>query len=258
MDKKLRDILERTLKTTTPLAEMGADHESPFLNVLLGVYRVSFSTLRDIYYLSLNDGTGASALDLARKIIEYGITVEYMIWKGKEEKAEQFQKFMFVELHNTFEFLKSIGQDVSEHSDEVFKSTAQDYEKEYASLKSDIKKRRSWAGLSIDEMFEQMHDAGQLKDFDFSRLGEGYVWGSRLNHVSPVVVKNMMDSEATKTASDFYLRQAITFALIFHFRLSTRYIDEMRFLSGENVHAELADAIVALRDEFNRLKPEEE
>ena len=91
MDQKLRELMERALKVTTPLAEAAASHDTKFLNVLLGIYRVSFSTLRDIYYLSLNDETGASALDLTRKIIEYGVTVEYMIWKGKEKMAERFQ-----------------------------------------------------------------------------------------------------------------------------------------------------------------------
>lgn len=257
MDQKLHDLLERALKVTTPLAEMATASESAFLNVLLGIYRVSFSTLRDIYYLSQNEETGASALDLARKIMEYGISVEYMIWKGKDERAEQFQQFMAVELHRSLEFLKSIGQDVTQQDDETLKSGAKDYEKDYASLKKEVRERRSWAGLSVDQMLEQLHTAGQFKDFDSSRIGEAYVWGSRLNHVSPVVVRNLMGSEATKVASEFYMRQAITFALIFHFRLSTRYIDEMRFLSGENVHQELADEVVSLRDEFNALQPQD-
>ena len=252
-DKNLRGLLEKTLKTTTPLAEMGAEHDSRFLNVLLGIYRVSFSTLRDIYYLSLNEGTGASTLDLARKIIEYGISVEYMIWKGKDEKAEQFQQFMAVELHRSFEFLKSIGQDIAHESDDVLKSGSEEYESEYASLPSKIQVRVNWAGLAVDKMIEQLHTAGQLRDFDSTRIGEAYVWGSRLNHVSPVVVNNLMAPDSTQVASGFYLRQAITFALIFHLRLSTRYIDEMRLLSKENVHRELADAVTKLRAEFNGL-----
>ncbi len=257
MDQKLRGLLERTLKATTPLAEMGTENHSTFLNVLLGIYRVSFSTLRDIYYLSQNEESGASALDLARKIMEYGISVEYMIWKGKDEKAQQFQQFMAVELHRSLEFLKSIGQDVIQQDDETLKSGAEDYEKEYVSLKKEVRERKSWAGLSVDQMLKQLHTADQFKDFDFSRIGEAYIWGSRLNHVSPVVVRNLMGSEETRVASAFYMRQAITFALIFHFRLSTRYIDEMRFLSGQNVHQELADAVVSLRDEFNALQLED-
>lgn len=250
MEKKLADLLERVLKTTTPLAQMGAEHDTAFLNVLLGIYRVSFSTLRDIYYLSLNEETGASALDLTRKIIEYGVTVEYMIWKGKEKAAEQFQKYLTVELHHEIEFLKSIGQDAAAQSKEL-KIGVEDTKRDYAALNADTKSRRSWAGLSIEQMVEALHTAGQLKDFDSSRIGQSYIWGCRLNHVSPFVVCNYMGQEDAKIASDFYLRQAVMFAILFHLRMNTRYINEMRFLSGKDIHQELADSIVALRDELD-------
>jgi hypothetical protein len=250
MEKKLIELLERTLKTTTPLAQMAAEHEAAFLNVLLGIYRVSFSTLRDIYYLALNEETGASALDLTRKIIEYSVTVEYMVWKGKEKAAEQFQKYLTVELHHEIEFLKSIGQDTAAQSEEL-KIGVEDTEHDYAALNADTKSRRSWAGLSIEQMIEALHTAGQLKDFDSSRIGQAYIWGCRLNHVSPFVVRNYMGPEDAKIASDFYLRQAIMFAILFHLRLSTRYIDEMRILSGKDVQQELANSVIALRDELD-------
>lgn len=250
MEKKLIELLERALKTTTPLAQMAAEHEAAFLNVLLGIYRVSFSTLRDIYYLALNEETGASALDLTRKIIEYSVTVEYMVWKGKEKAAEQFQKYLTVELHHEIEFLKSIGQDTAAQSEEL-KIGIEDTEHDYAALNANTKSRRSWAGLSIEQMIEALHTAGQLKDFDSSRIGQAYIWGCRLNHVSPFVVRNYMGPEDAKIASDFYLRQAIMFAILFHLRLSTRYIDEMRILSGKDVQQELANSVIALRDELD-------
>src|SRR3989344_9221070 len=176
MDKKLRHLLEKTLQVTTPLAQAAASHDTKFLNVLLGIYRVSFSTLRDIYYLSLNGETGASTLDLTRKIIEYGITVEYMILKGKEETAKRFQKHMWTEIHHELEFLKTIGQDMKSQSEEL-KVGVEEAEREYAALNSDAKKRKSWAGLSIERMMEAMTKAGHLKDFDFSRLSQAYAWG---------------------------------------------------------------------------------
>jgi hypothetical protein len=255
MEKKLTDILERTLKATTPLAEMGAVHDTAFVNVLLGIYRVSFTTLRDIYYLSLQEETGPSTLDLARKIIEYGIVVEYMIWKGKEEKAEQFQKYWAAEMHHTLGFLKSIGQDVSQQSEEL-REGAKEAERAYAALSADTKGRRNWAGLSIEQMMEQLHTAGHFKEFDNSRISEAYIWGCRLNHVSPIVVRNYLEPETATVASDFYLRQAIMFGILFHLRLSTRYIDEMRTLNGSNVHQEIADSVVTLRDELDNFVPE--
>ena len=255
MDKKLQNLIERTLKATSPLAEIGASHDTKFLNVLLGIYRVSLSTLRDIYYLSLNEETGASALDLTRKIIEYGVTVEYMIWKGKEKMAEQFQEYMWVEVHHELEFLKSIGQDLKDQNEEL-KIGVNEAESKYNVLNSDTKKNRSWAGKAVDKMIEELHTAGQLKDFDSSRIGQAYIWGCRLNHVSPFVVQKYMGPEEARIASDFYLHQAIMFGILFHLRLTTRYIDEIRILSGLNMHKEIADDVTLLYKELDNFAPE--
>ena len=104
---------------------------------------------------------------------------------------------------------------------------------------------------------EVMHKTGHLKDFDFSRLSQAYVWGCRLNHVSPFVVQKFMGSQEADGTSDFYLRQAIMFAVIFHLRLSTRYIDEIRGLSGSDVYPELASGVVALREELENMGQED-
>ncbi len=253
MEQKLKDILEKTLKATEPLFQVAASHDTKFLNVLLGIYRVSSSTLRDIYYLSLDEETGASALDLTRKIIEYGITVEYMLWKGKEEMAEQFQEYMWIEVHHELEFLKSIGQNLKEQNEEL-KIGVEEAERKYNALNSHTKNRKSWAGLAVDKMIEELHNADQLKYFDFSRIGQAYIWGCRLNHVSPFVVHKYMGSEESKGASDFYLRQAIMFGILFHLRLTTRYIDEIRILSGSNVYPELADNVSKIYDELNNFE----
>lgn len=255
MDQKLKNLIERVLQTTTPLAQAGATHDTKFLNVLLGIYRVSFSTLRDIYYLSSSEEGGASALDLNRKIIEYGITVEYMIWKDKDKMAEQFQNHMCKEVHDEIEFLKSIGQDLSSQSEEM-KIGVDRAENEYNALNSDAKKRKNWAGLSVEQMIKFLHDAGNLKDFDSSRITQAYIWGCRLNHISPFVVEKYMGPESGKIASDFYLRQAIMFGILFHLRLTTRYIDEIRILSKSNVYPELAKEVTFLLDELENMVEE--
>jgi len=67
---------------------------------------------------------------LTRKIIEYGISVEYMLWKGKEEMAERFQKYLAVQVHDEIEFLKSIGQDTVTLNDEL-RSGVEENEKKH-------------------------------------------------------------------------------------------------------------------------------
>lgn len=249
MDERLKNLIEKTLKVTTTLFEAGTTYDAKFINVLLGIYRVSCSTLRDIYYLSQNEESGASALDLNRKIIEYGITIEYMIWKGKEKMAEKFQKYMHVEIHHEIEFLKSIGQDLKNQSEEL-KIGVEESEIEYNTLNSDTKKHNGWAGLSIEQMIENLHTAKQLENFESSRIGQAYIWGCRLNHVSPFVVHKYLGPEESKIASDYYMRQAIMFGILFHLRLTTRYIDEIRALSNSNVYPEIANEVALIYSEL--------
>ncbi len=253
MEQKLKNIIEKTLKVTDPLVNVGAPSDSKFINVILGIYRVSFGTLRDIYYLSSNEDVGSSSLALTRKIIEYGITVEYMLWKGKEKMAEQFQKHLYKEIHEEIEFLKFIGQNPADQSGEL-KIGVEDSEEKYNNLNSEAKSRNSWAGISVDKMVEKLHEANQLKDFDFSRISQAYIWGCRLNHVSPMVVQNYMSQTEAVVASSFYLRQALMIATLFHIRLTTRYIDEIRLIKGVDDHKDIADEILLIWDDINAIK----
>lgn len=253
MDQKLKELLERALRDTQPLSEAAATHDTKFLNVLLGIYRVSFTTLRDIYYLSSHEEAGSSALDLARKIIEHGITVEYIIMKSKEDMAKQFQDYLWVQAHDEIEFLKLIGQNPADLSEEL-KLGVEETEKEYNALNQKIKKNKTWAGRSIDGMLEDLYAAKALRDFDFSRLGRAYIWGSRLNHPNPFVVRSYLAQEDQKVADEFYLRQAMFMAIVIHLRLTTRFIDEIRILSQQNIHQDLADKVSAMYQEIDSLE----
>lgn len=250
MEQKLKNIIEKTLKVSEPLVNASSVSDAKFMNVLLGIYRVSFGTLRDIYYLSDNEDTGSSALALTRKTIEYGIAVEYMLWKGKEKMAEQFQKHLYKEIHDEIEFLKSIGQDPAVQNKNL-ELEVEDAEINYLSLNSKGKQRHSWAGICLEKMMVDLHTANKLGDFDFSRISQAYIWGCRLNHVNPMVVKNYLSQEEAHYASGFYLRQALLVATLFHIRLTTRYIDEIRLTKDVNDYQELADEISLLQKEIS-------
>ena len=253
MNKKLKELLEHLLRDTQPLFEAEATHDTKFLNVLLGIYRVSFTTLRDINSLSFHEEAGSSALDLARKIIEHGITVEYMIMKGKEEMAERFQNHLWVQTHDEIEFSKLIGLNPADLNDDL-KFGAAEAEKEFENLNSKMKKYKTWSGRSVDGMLEDLCKENALGDFDFSRLGRAYIWGSRLNHPNPLIVRNHLRQEDQEIADKFYLRQAMFWAIVFHLRLTTRYIDEICFLSKQNLYQELADKVSNIYRELNSLE----
>lgn len=256
IDQKLKELLGRVLSDTQSLTEEAAAGDTKFLNVLLGIYRLSFATLRDIYYLSGQQETGSSALDLTRKIIEHGIAVEYMIMKGKEEMAERFQKYLWVQVHDEMEFLKSIGQNLTDLDNDL-KSGVEDAEKEFNSLNQKTKKDKTWAGRSVDEMLEDLYKVKALGDFDFSRLGRAYIWGSRLNHPNPLVVRGYLAQDDQKVDDEFYLRQAMFMAIVIYLRLTTRYIDEIRNVSQKNTHQDLADKVSATYKEIDNLENQE-
>ena len=71
MDEQLKTIMEKAIIATKPLAEAAPVSNSKFLAVLLGVFRISFTTLRDIDHLVSAGEAGPSILDLTRKIIEH-------------------------------------------------------------------------------------------------------------------------------------------------------------------------------------------
>lgn len=255
INKKLKELLGRVLCDTQSLSEAAAAHDTKFLNVLLGIYRVSFTTLRDIYYLSSFEEAGSSALDLARKIIEHGITVEYIIMKNKEEMAERFQKYLWVQAHDEIKFLKSIGRNPADLNKEL-KLGVVEAEKIYNAFNQETKKDKTWAGKSIDEMLKGLYDAKALEDFEFSRFTQAYIWGSRLNHPNPFVVRNYLEQEDQKIADEYYLRQALFWAVVFHLKLTTRFINEIRLLSEQNLYQELEGKVSNIYKELNNLKTE--
>jgi hypothetical protein len=253
MEQKLKHIIKKTLEVTESLFAAQAPSDANFINVLLGIYRVSFTTLRDIYYLSNNEDTGGSAVALMRKLIEYVIVVEYMLWKGKEKMAKQFQDHRFKEIHDEIIFLKSIGQDPSNQSGDL-KINVEHAIKNYNSLSKKAKGReRGWTGISIEEMMKKLYEEKRLEDFDFSRISQAYVWGCRLNHVSPTIVKNFMNKDDATVASNTYLKQALLISTLLHIRLTTRYIDEIRLISGEDDHEELANRVALIWNEISSL-----
>lgn len=240
---KLKTVLRKLLKDTYTLARGAAVNDDEFLNVLLGIYRVSYNTLRDIYYLSCNEDTGASILDLARKIAEHAITVEYMIMKDKNKMAKDFQDYLWVQGDQEIEFLKSIGQNLA-NVDKELNFKVSEAKKKYNCLSKKLKDRKTWAGRSIDGMLTDMHTNKTLKDFDSSRLSQAYVWCSRLNHPNPMVVANYMNPEDGKNADDYYQRAGLFLATTLHLRLTMRYLDEIRFLSPDNsLYADLANNV---------------
>lgn len=252
MDSRLLELLERTLKATTFLAENAANGGGKYLTTLLGIYRVSFTTLRDIYYLSQNEGTGANILDLSRKIIEHGVAVEYMLLKGKEEMAERFQKYLAVQTHEELELMRAVGVDPAETSEEL-RINVEQAEAEYAALNSATRQDKNWAGRKFEDMLSDLTNAGAINAADSPRLVSSYVWGCRVNHPNPLAVHGYLDSDESKAADTFYSRLGIAMSLAGHLRLATRLIDESRLAAGTDIYPEETAVIAKIQEDLNLL-----
>ena len=256
MDDKLKELLKTTIDKTKPLAEAAEVSDSKFLIVLLGIYRISFTTLRDIEYISRYEETASSILDLTRKIIEHGISVEYMLMKGKEEMAERFQEYMIVQIHEEFELYRKTGQDPATISEE-HKINVEENQKEFDALCKKVKDRKSWAGRSVEGMIEDLEKEAALGEFDISRLMHAYVWGCRLNHANPLVTHSQFDLERVRSANSFYLALGLSIAIAVHLRLTTRLIDESRLAAGSDIYPEITTEVGKIYEQLDSLPAEE-
>jgi len=233
MIDKLKEISKRLSLDTKSLVEAESINSDGFLVVLLGIYRASAAALRDINYLLDFEETGASVLDLSRKISECFITVEYMIMKGKEKMSKTFQDYIFVQIQQDIDFYRSIGQNPEEVNQEI-RVGAEVSEQKFNDLPAEMHKRKTWAGRSSDGMLQDLYNSGTLGDFDYSRILQSYVEGSRCNHPNPIMVKYYLDTEFIKASNEYYLKQAILMAIILYLRLTTRYLDEVRLITKDN------------------------
>ena len=50
-------------------------------------------------------------MDLVRKMIEDTVSIEYMIAKDKDGMARKFKRFLWMQLYQDTEFLKTTGAD---------------------------------------------------------------------------------------------------------------------------------------------------
>lgn len=252
MDENLKTLIKRVLVATKPLAEAPAVADTKFLTVFLGIYRISFTTLRDIDYLSSFEETGASILDLTRKVIEHSIAIEYIILKGKEEYAARFQDYLTVQLNEEIGLIREVGQDPAEISEELGIAIART-EAEFAALPSDMKKRKNWAGIDFVGMLKALNDAGTIGITDSPQLLSAYVWGSRSNHPNPFATAAYLDVDQHQEANAFYTRIGLLMALVTHIRLTTQLIDASRLAVGSDVYGEMAAEFEKIQDELNTL-----
>lgn len=252
----LKNVVDELLDATHSLAEA---HPLPkdgdnFLRTIEATFRRDTYTLLAIAYLAKHEQLADSAMDLVRKMIEDTISIEYMIANGKEEMAKKFQKFYWVQLHQDTEFLKTTGADFKALGVE---ESLLSIEKKYQNVRADFIHKptgedlRSWIGKDLETMLEELNKNNALSEHDISRTVIGYIKGCWKNHFNPYDVNSYLTSDWLDASSHDAMNQALVFGATCLYRLTTRYIDHIRYLAKENFFEDEAKKIAIIWEKLN-------
>ena len=254
----LQSVVDELLDATHPLAEVHPlpKSDDDFLRVIEATYRRDTFTLLAVSYLSRNVSLADSAMDLVRKMIEDTVSIEYMIANGKDDMAKRFKRFLWMQLHQDTEFLKTTGADfkllgVEEKLSEI--------EEKYKEVRPDFIHKpsgedlRSWIGKDVETMLEELKQKKALSDHDISRTVIGYVKGCWKNHFNPYDINAYLTNDLLEASSHDAMNQSLVFGATCLYRLTTRYIDHIRHVAQKN---EFEDVAQKIKKVWEKLNPE--
>lgn len=170
-----------------PLAKGPNTYKSQFSKVLEGVFRKGYFTLQTIAVLAdmverdsqLRIVFGGSILDLSRRVFEDMIYMEYINESGKkEEYVKQFFDYVDVDRKDDLDFLLKSGVNVDQ---KIISAVEKDYKK----IPSKLKKRKNWAGQSVEQVIAWLIERGKIEELRKADIFKIYTAGNRKNHTSP-------------------------------------------------------------------------
>lgn len=239
-------LARKLLNTTHPLVVGPNDYKSVFARVLQGALRRDYLTLLTMVYLSehknpeMRTAFGTSCMDLCRRVLEDFISLEYMLFIGKEPAARKFFDYKAVEEKLDLDFLEATGVTIDQQrkttvdddynqvkhqflesssrarkkawselteflrsQDKIDLQTAQEIEEEFKRRYPDIEQpRRAWAGLDTEGMIEVLVSGGVMNAWEQKILIQTYIQGNRKNHFSPTDIHDFLYDELYHTTSD--------------------------------------------------------
>ncbi len=257
MDLKGIQLLATELLNSTKKFAIGPNtYKSLFARVLEGTFRRNYLTLFTMLYLVTNGkpdehtAFGSSCMDLARRVQEDLISLEYILHKGKEEYSKKFIEYEAVEAMRDIIYLEAAGIIVDVG---LKKKTVKNYEKykqqffdksgkakrkawneliEYLKKKgkindadvheievefskrypnNDQQPRRSWAGVDVEGMIDVLVKDGVINTDEERTLKQSYLKGNIKNHFSPTDINNFAYTDLyTITNNDDLLLSIVT------------------------------------------------
>lgn len=263
-------LAQKLLTTTRPLAAGPYQTQSMFARVVEGTFRRDYLTFYTIVFLAMQTqpeaprDLGTISMDLCRRVLEDVISLEYMLFKGKEEFAKKFLKYSAIEAKRDMDYLEAAGIPLDE---EYIRNTNNQYDKVKRDfldtsnktkrnawnelttfLKSEGKldeqmeqriteerdrrypqvqePRKAWAGLEVEAMIEELVQGGVLTADNQKILKQTYIVGNRKNHFSPIDISEYLSSAFYNAADNSNLSLSLIAMTTLMTRMARIFADE--------------------------------
>ncbi len=256
MNKDRITLLTRKLLATTRQLALGPNtYKSLFARVIEGTFRRDYLTLYTMLFLAEHNDPearrafGTDCVDLSRRVLEDLISLEYMLFKGKEQSAKKFFDYQAVEAKHDLDFLEAAGAPIDQEfkakveknyskvkrkfldssgkarkraweelteflrsQDKIDQQTEHEIEEEYHRRYPNVndQTRRAWAGLDTEAMVEELVSAGVISAEEKRTLHMTYILGNRKNHFSPTDIAGFLFSDPNNEISDTDIALSLT------------------------------------------------
>jgi len=248
-------VIDKLLDATHPLVIQVPMGQSVFLRVLETTYRRAYHTLAAINLLSQDNILGGPASILTRTLLEDSISIEYMLANDKEEKAQRFRDFYYIQAKQDNKFIKSQGLD----NDPQIKESIDTIESEFKRVKpSFINKNgdllRSWDGKDVDRLLNEIDKIKppRISSRDIKTIARSYLIFNRRTHFNPIDMTTYFNQKAIELSYKTSMMESLPVAIGTYVRLTTRYIDEISYNAGKNMYQDIAKRANELVTELDK------
>lgn len=248
-----KKVIVELLDVTHPLVSQVPIGESVFLRVLETTYRRAYHTLAAISLLSQDDMLGGPASILTRSLLEDSISIEYMLAKDKEEKAQRFRDFYYVQAKEDNRFITSQGLDGDPQIKESFDTIEKEFERVKQSFMNKKKELlRSWDGKDVDRLLSELKNAKPttISAKNIKTISRSYLIFNRKTHFNPIDLTVYFDQKAIEISYKTSMMESLPVAVGTYVRLTTRYIDEISHNTGKDTYHDIGQRANELFAEF--------
>lgn len=229
--KKLQELIDQFIDGTNQLARGPLKYISKLGPIAHGAFRRDYLTLETIYLLSKKPPErftvfGNSCMDLFRRTFEDMIALEYMSFKGKDNMADKFMAFKAVEAMRDISYLKKAGYPIDPKFEKEIIEDFEKVRKRFEDKRSPDGVRRTWAGVDIEIMVQELLTAGVIKADKSRVLLQTYQASCYKNHFSPTDIHAFLNDKLFEFSNKTDMEQSMLFTLSSVTKIAARLITE--------------------------------